>query len=160
MDTRLVALELFLKKLNIDDSIQTVDDRKRVQKAVYLGQRSGVDLGYRFGWYLMGPYCPSLTKDYFSLADAIAMGDKEYEGKELLDTIQEKLERVSPLMNKPEDVDLDPEDWLELVASLDYLLKVSKLQVSRAKEIFEEEKPNLYIYFNQAKTALGSVGLL
>ncbi len=59
METKLLVLKLFLGALGIDDSIETVDDRKRVQKAVYLGQLSGIDLGYRYGWYRMGPYpCP------------------------------------------------------------------------------------------------------
>ncbi len=48
MDNKEVALKLILDGVNIDCSIDTLDDRKRVQKAVYLAQLSGVDLGYRF----------------------------------------------------------------------------------------------------------------
>ena len=56
MDAKLITLRLFLDALGQSVDIETVDDRKRVQKAVYLGQLSGVDLGYRFSWYVMGPY--------------------------------------------------------------------------------------------------------
>jgi hypothetical protein len=28
---------------------------------------AGVDLGYRYSWYLRGPYCPALTFDAFAL---------------------------------------------------------------------------------------------
>ena len=56
MEEKLVVLKLFLDELGIPDSIDTVDERKRIQKAAYLGQLSGVDLGYRYGWYKMGPY--------------------------------------------------------------------------------------------------------
>lgn len=60
MDSNLIALKLFLDDLGVSADIETIDDRKRVQKAVYLGQAAGADLGYRFGWYLLGPYSPSL----------------------------------------------------------------------------------------------------
>ena len=63
MEPRLIALRLYLDQLGVSSDIETVSDRKRVQKAVYLGQLSGVDFGYRFGWYLMGPYSTTLTED-------------------------------------------------------------------------------------------------
>lgn len=91
MDARLITLKLFLDELGIPDEIETIDDRKRVQKAVYLAQLTGVDLSYRFGWYLMGPYSPTLTKDYYSLAEAVASGDKDYESKQLQDVIKSRL---------------------------------------------------------------------
>lgn len=34
------------------------DDRLRLQKYVYLIQRLGLSLGYRFNEYLRGPYSP------------------------------------------------------------------------------------------------------
>lgn len=47
--------------------MSTFEGRLKLQKTVYLLQSFGIDLGYRFGWYLRGPYCPDLTKDGFSL---------------------------------------------------------------------------------------------
>lgn len=37
--------------------------RLTLQKTVCLLQAFGVDLKYRFGWYLHGPYCKALFKD-------------------------------------------------------------------------------------------------
>jgi hypothetical protein len=51
METRLVTLFLFLRELGVEPRIATVADRKGVQKAVYIGQLSGIDLGYRYSWY-------------------------------------------------------------------------------------------------------------
>ena len=98
MENRLIALKVLLDTLGIPDTIETIDDRKRVQKAVYLGQLSDVNLGYRFGWYVLGPYSPALTKDYFSLAEAIASGDKGYEGKEFTPGVLGRIRRILPLM--------------------------------------------------------------
>ena len=67
MEMKLVLLKLFLDKLGISSEIDTFEKRKTIQKAVYLGQLTDVDLSYRFGWYLKGPYSPSLAEDYYPL---------------------------------------------------------------------------------------------
>ncbi|HZZ71301.1 MAG TPA: hypothetical protein VFE24_03555, partial [Pirellulales bacterium] len=61
MNPNSIAIKLMLDELGIPETIATVDDRKRVQKAVYLGQRAGMNLGYRFGWYVRGPYSSALA---------------------------------------------------------------------------------------------------
>ncbi|MCF8719138.1 hypothetical protein [Nitrospina gracilis] len=160
METRLIVLKLFLEELGVGHDIETVDDRKKVQKAVYLGQLSGVDLGYRFSWYLMGPYSPSLTKDYYELAEEMpSLGGKEGDN-ELLDEVKNKLNSVSSLFEKPSDCPLKPEQWLEILASVHYLLKVSKLSDSEALKIINEEKPALYSQFEKAKNELTKAKLL
>lgn len=160
MDSSLVVLKLFLDELGIQDEIRTVDDRKRVQKAIYLGQLSGVDLGYRFSWYLMGPYSTSLTKDYYSLAEAIHSGETDYRDKELKDSIKKRLMKLADLMAVPMSVKLPQEDWLELVASLHFLLKVSQYSKTKAVEILKEKKLRLSKYIPHAEAALKRKGLL
>jgi uncharacterized protein YwgA len=160
MDRGQIALKLFLDELGIPLDIKTFDDRKRVQKAVYLGQLSGVDLGYRFGWYIRGPYSTRLTNDYFPLAESLASEDTDCEGKTLKKGVKEKLAKIRPLMNNPEDVDLPQEDWLELVASLDFLTRVSKLDEQEVLKVLEKEKSHVFGFVDQAKQALLSVGLL
>lgn len=160
MDRGQIALKLFLDELDVPFEIKTFDDRKRVQKAVYLGQLSGVDLGYRFGWYIRGPYSTSLTRDYFSLAEAVAAGDTDWEGLTLKKTVRKKLARISPLMAPPEEVDLSTEDWLELVASLHFLRSVSKLDEHEALKILNKEKNHLFPFVKHAKKALLEADLL
>ena len=160
MDRGQVALKLFLDELGIDSSIETIDDRKRVQKAVYLGQLSGVDLGYRFGWYIKGPYSPGLTRDYFGIAEAEASGDEDWKGKKLREPIREKLRKISPLMKPPEGVNLESEDWLELVASLHFLRQVSGLNEAEALKILEKEKSHVFGYVEEAKRELLRAQLL
>ncbi|MFH1113893.1 MAG: hypothetical protein V1792_08230 [Pseudomonadota bacterium] len=159
MDRGQVALKLFLDELGVSFDIETIDDRKRVQKAIYLGQLSGVDLGYRFGWYVMGPYCPSLTRDYFPLADSLASGDNDWEGKSLKKKVQEKLARIRTLMTPPEAVDLPQEDWLELVASLDFLMRVSEYDYEEALKVLKRDKNHVFPYVAEAKQALLDAGL-
>ncbi len=160
LEPRLITLKLFLDELGIPADIQTVDDRKRVQKAVYLGQLSGVDLGYRYSWYLMGPYCSDLTKDYYSLNEAIKSGDKEDEKMELLDSVRTKLHNILPVLEIPENVKLVQEEWLELLSSLHFLLEKGNYDKEKAIEILKEEKPNLCDFIDEAVQKLSEMKLL
>jgi hypothetical protein len=160
MDSHLVALKLVLDELDVPANILTVDDRKQLQKAVYLGQVAGVDLGYRFGWYLLGPYSPALTKDYYRLAEAIESGDESYQTQELQKPVRERLHRTLPLLAVPDTFPLGQEDWLELAASLHYLRKVSRYDAGKALEVIRAQKPQLAPFASQAEERLQQVGLL
>lgn len=159
METKLLVLKLFLDTLGIDDRIETVDDRKRVQKAVYLGQLSGIDLGYRYGWYRMGPYCPALTRDYYALESEQAAGALEVGEKSLNVTAVEKLKSVTPLLRSPID-DLDQEDWLELLASVHFLRTVSGRSNEEAQAILLAQKPHVAGHFDVALAQLVKSKLL
>ena len=160
LENQLVALKLLLDELGLRPQISTLNDRKRLQKSVYLAQIAGVDLGYRFSWYLRGPYSPSLTRDYFALAKEIGMGDRTHEGKRLKNALREHLEKIRPLLTVPEGVDLGQPSWLELLASLHYLRQVRKESRSEAVQILEKEKPTLAPYFEKAEGKLVTAGLL
>jgi uncharacterized protein YwgA len=56
-----INLKLVLDELGISSDYSTIKQRTKVQKAVYLAQCVGVDLGYTFGWYTKGPFCPELS---------------------------------------------------------------------------------------------------
>lgn len=147
-----LRLKLLLDRLNISSDISTLDDRKRVQKAVYLAQKSGVDLGYQYGWYLMGPYSPELTQDYFILQNDILKGDSMYKEYTLIEELNMKLDSIKELTLPPPDVPLSQADWLELLASTDYLLNTKDEPESR--EYLEHKKPHLVRYFDEALYAL------
>ena len=157
MEPSLLVLKLFLDELGIALDVNTLADRKRIQKAVYLGQRGGVDLGYRFGWYLMGPYCPALAQTYYQFSpDQVASDDS----LELAGELKDRLAAIRPLMSPPKNLSLAAEDWLELVASVDFLRTVSKLDMSAIRERLQEEKPALVNYVDTANEALLSMKLL
>lgn len=159
MEPRHLALKLFLEELGVPVSIDTFTDRKRVQKAVYLGQRAGVDLGYRFGWYHYGPYSPRLARDYYELEDAVAIEDTAMPGPTLAPPVRQRLDRVKPALEVPESVNLQAPEWFELVASLDYLLKVRHLSHEEALHVLKDEKADLSPYANDAVQALERAGL-
>jgi hypothetical protein len=159
MENRLLVLDLVLGELGVVPRIDTLADRKRVQKAVYLAQLADCDLGYRFGWYLKGPYSRDLTRDYYALADAKAGGFVTAE-KRLRPDIRERLAQIRPLMTHPADILLPQEDWLELLSSVHYLRCVSRLSPDAALERLRAEKPHLLGFAAQAEEELKSANLL
>lgn len=157
MEMSLVLLKLFLDALDIPSEIDNFNQRKTIQKAVYLGQLTGVDLSYRFGWYLKGPYSPSLAEDYYHLADELEIGDEGYKEYQLKKSLSAKLEKIKPLFEKPEEFELEKVDWLELVASCDYLKRVRKLSDEVANEVLQRGKPHLYKYKDLAQQKLEKI---
>ena len=154
MEKKLILLKLFLDEMEVRSEVDEFDKRKTIQKAVYLGQLTGVDLSYRFGWYLKGPYSPSLAEDYYHLADELEIDSEGYKEYQLQKSLQDKLKKIRSLLEKPENCNLEKVDWLELVASYDYLRRVGKLDDDRADNILNEEKPNLYQHRRLAKEKL------
>ena len=143
-----ISLKLFLDVLDIPSKISTLADRKRVQKAVYIGQMAGADLGYSYGWYLLGPYSPELTQDYFALNNDLINEDDDYTNYELNKSLSEKLYGIKNLMNIPERVNLSQEDWLELVASIVYNRKTRN--DTDTKDFLMLTKSNLMVYYEIA----------
>lgn len=154
MDPRLTTLLLFLRELGVEPKIATVDDRKRVQKAVYLGQLSGIDLGYRYNWYLKGPYSPALTRDYYALAEALDSGDSSAEAYDLKPRLKETLRRMRSALNVPATVTLTQSEWYELLASLHYLRTVSGFDLNNVRETIRRQKPGLWPYIDDGLKTL------
>ncbi len=117
-----IELALVLDKLGLlPVELGTFSNRFNVQKRIYLAQIAGADLGYRYGWYLHGPYCRMLTADAFLLRDEIADGERDFEEFELRSEVRRRLGRAAELGRTPNDFDGTDDDWLELVASLHYV---------------------------------------
>ncbi|MBV8371082.1 MAG: hypothetical protein JO036_19380 [Candidatus Eremiobacteraeota bacterium] len=155
MQPKLAVLKSVLDALDVKPTIDTVVDRKRLQKAVYLGQAiGGVDLGYRYGWYKKGPYSPSLARDYYSLAESLAVGESPNGYAVSSEAQLSKLKAATGLFAVPAGVELSDADWLELVGSIDYLRRVSRKDEANVDRVIREQKPELARYLEQGKQAL------
>lgn len=160
MDTRLIALKLVLDELGAGTDIQTIERRKAIQKAVYLAQRAGINFGYRFSWYLMGPYSTSLTRDYYDLAYALDESGGGFEERKLVESARQRLAPIKSLVQPPTQSGFQQADWLELVASLHYLRTVSGKDDAQARAILNKEKPRLHAHVDLAENSLIEAGLL
>jgi len=127
MDRQQIGLKLTIDGLKLPFQIDNFEDRLILQKAVYLAQAAGVNLGYYYHWYLYGPYSPSLTRDEYTVYTDISAGLDESEGWKLDDISSQRLERIRGIFTELERDKLA--EKLELLASVHFL--VQRKQVSR-----------------------------
>jgi hypothetical protein len=161
MDTAQEALALVLAAVGVDSSVKTRSERKTVQKAIYLAQASGVDLGYRYSWYVMGPYSPALTKDYFALQDTLRMAPDAKPTHRLRPVAYEKLARLATVVGQlKNESDVPLADWLELLASVHFLEKQQGRDEDTVRARLAAEKPHVAPYFDEAKKRLEGAGLM
>jgi uncharacterized protein YwgA len=159
MQPKLAMLNWVLDALGVSANIATFGDRKAVQKAVYLAQRADVDLGYRHGWYVQGPYSRGLARDYYQLSEALAIGESA--GPSRLDKSQaDVLGNLRTLLEPPEGMVLGKAEWLELLASINFLVTKSKLDDAGVNRVMQREKANLFPHIARGRQALRERGLL
>lgn len=125
MDTTLLELKLVLDYVGAKADMGSFADRSMIQKMIYLTQILGVDLGYRFGWNLRGPYSRALTRDAFVLRDELLEGNSEHADYRLKEEIEHRLDRVGELAKQPDAFDGTSEEWIELLASLHFLRHIA-----------------------------------
>jgi len=121
-----ILLKLVLDRIGFEDvkKIDNFNHRKVLQKKVYLLQLTGIDLGYRYNWYIYGPYCPALASDTFTLRDEIEYDD-EFKDYELNSQTKGKLDRLDTIVNLPDTPETSEPEWFELLASLHYLKHIA-----------------------------------
>lgn len=142
MRSELIALKLILDDLNISSDIKTVEDRKLIQKSIYLLQAVGGNLNYKYSWYKMGPYSTDLTADYYRLNEEIELGSEEYKKYNLGQIFKEKNNNLRKLFTIPENLSMSKEDWLELLSSVHFLNKTGNDE-NQVKQKIDLVKPHL-----------------
>lgn len=95
MTNRQIALKLVTQYLDVPAHQSSFDDRLILQKAIYLVQQAGVDLNYRYTWYLRGPYCSDLTRDAYEM-----LSEPDIQGWNIGPTYQAILKRFHALTDK------------------------------------------------------------
>lgn len=120
MDRRQIGMKLTLEALDISLSVDTFDDRLVIQKAIYLAQAAGIQLGYYHRWYIRGPYAPALAEDAFAAIAETRRGDDDSAGWNLDPMSVERARNLTTLFEPPEGQSLTFQ--LEILASVHYLV--------------------------------------
>jgi uncharacterized protein YwgA len=119
MNRQQIGLKLTLNTLGLPLALDTFADRMVIQKTIYLCQMAGIHLGYRYNWYLRGPYSPDLTRDAFELNAKQDSWFDEATGSKLDDTSIKILNSIDPLWSGTSSANLPRR--LELLASVLFL---------------------------------------
>lgn len=152
------VLQLVLDELDLGNSISTIADRIALQKVVCLIQEAGLQLGYSFNWYVRGPYSPALASDYYQLAGARDLIESQAKQFVLTDAAKAATDKVMALLDPPTEVNLDRVSWLELAASIAFLVKRYRFSIPAAKKKIDVSKPALAPYFDAAVERLRHSG--
>jgi len=131
MDRQQIGVKLTMDSLALPFKTDGFENRLILQKAIYLAQAAGVNLGYYYHWYLYGPYCPALTRDAYTIANELDQDMDESYGWTLDRESQSRLKRLQNLINKGEREKMARR--LELLASVHFLIdrrQVSTVDIS------------------------------
>ncbi len=117
MDKGRILLKLVLDQIELGGlELEYFAGRLTLQKKVYLLQLTGLDLRYRYNWYLRGPYCPSLTENAFLLKDEIESGENDYDEYVLSKPAKDDIEKASTIWGLEGEGNRESGLWLELLA--------------------------------------------
>ena len=141
MNKEQIALAVSLQALNCFN-LDSLRNRILLQKKVYLAQLLGLGLGYRFSWYIHGPYSPDLAAVAY---ETIPTGVDSFIEYNLTDEAKGVTERVNNLKDELFAIDSsfkdDEPSAYELLASVAYLKKNRRLDVTEIKKQLQIEKP-------------------
>lgn len=154
-DVDTASVTVILRELAIPLSVTSKRDRIAMQKAIYLAQRKGVDLGFRYSWYLNGPYSTKLADVYYRADEE----RQQYAGLEADDHFKAKLSPTKKLIKeKPDAANLT--DWLEALVSIDFLVTVNGRSINSAKDRVRDLKPHVADLLDGAESALAAEGFI
>ena len=121
-------------------SVDTFNDRLRLQKLAYLIQEIGRYNSVAHSWYIRGPYSPSLTSMLY-LGDEV---DVFKETPQLSDNDHTLINQINELLDGKSN---DPK-YLELFASVWFLMpnkKISPANEQLVLDVMQQEKPHFSI---------------
>ncbi len=93
-------LALVFRGIHAPVEMGSLEERIRVQKITYLAQCYGLDLGYKFSWYIRGPYSKQVTSAGFEIYEnnidlAQVQTTQELDGERL----EQFRQFITPYMN-------------------------------------------------------------
>ena len=119
-------------------SMDSFDQRLRVQKFVYLLQAFDVYLGYEYSWYLRGPYCSTLAAAGFALAGFYVDIPEGSRMRFVSSGANERFERFKEFISGREA----NTDFLEMAASFHFLEAGGSLSRDQIFQKVLNKRPN------------------
>lgn len=120
--------------------LDTLVERKILQKTIYFLQEFGIHLGYSFGFYIYGPYSSELTDDAFLLKKRREQAPETIETVELSLDEEGALSKAIKFFDEIKGENAEIAHQLEMLSSLHFLWKISYSKTKSEEEIFEKFK--------------------
>lgn len=142
MDRQQVLLAKSLDASGVGLSVASFDERLILQKSVYLIQSAGIRLGYRFRWYLRGPYSPDMTADAFAIVNGGEATKEELKGWKLDEKSAAIGQKLKPLLIRENEATDAQARRLELLASALFLFNTKQADPNKPDEASSILKKN------------------
>lgn len=127
---------LYFEIYNEEFDYGDLSKRIKLQKAVYLLENMGVDIGdYSFSWNKYGPYSLMLDNDASKIVNEGERCDSFSE------FAKKCFQKLKGYLNKQDEYDI--RCWIECIASACYLKKVMRKNDAELLEYLEKNKPYL-----------------
>lgn len=126
MDRQQILLAKSLEAADVPLDVTSFHDRLILQKTTYLLQCAGIHIGYRFRWYIRGPYSPDMTAGAFGIVNEGDYATKALRGWKLDDESAKLAQNLRPLLHKKGESKTDQSRRLELLASILFLFKTEQ----------------------------------
>ncbi len=132
--------------------MSTFQGRLILQKTVYLLQAFGISLGYRYSWYLFGPYSAELARDGFELAAGVPVPAVPFEGKGR-EALARFMDFIGPYRHDAH--------MLELLASFHMLMRLANGDLGKVTQFLQGKKTKFTAAeISNAQHLLNGVGLV
>ena len=122
----------------------TIENRLKLQKTIYLLEAYGMQLGYGFSWYKYGPYSQDLVRDaYTVLRSEKKKYDKATSSWCFSETTRKKIDQFKQICKDF----LGDLRQLELVASVDFVFNTwysDEADTEKIVDNFKKHKKQLY----------------
>jgi len=122
-----------LREMEMKPDMKPFSTRLRIQKILYLLQELGLQTGWKFSWYIRGPYSPDLAHELFELQEKGTRDSKvQDDERKALEKFREKF-GASPLSAQQ----------LEAAAAVVYVAKSARLRSAALVAAVWKQKPYL-----------------
>lgn len=133
-----ITLAGLVKRVYPHFNVETFENRLKLQKLFFFLKNCGIDLGYNFGLYIRGPYCPELTRDAFQVQDWEVAREVIFDNSEIEDKF---LECINKFKDYKDDV-----TWLEVATTLILIKKDYSYKKEECIQKLKDLKPNYKDY--------------
>lgn len=135
----IIATGVVMSKLNCFN-LDSLSNRILLQKKFYLLQRSGINLGFQYNWYVHGPYSPDLTSAAY---ECMSEGKEAFQDFQLHGDVTKIIDKINNLINLKSSNKIDETSWYELLASYIYLRKENDVETAKNKLVSAKPKFSL-----------------
>ncbi len=130
--------------------LDTLENRIIFQKTIYLLQELGLNIGYKFNWYIYGPYSSQLASDGFELERK--QETKDFSPVRVEKSITSKFDKL---------IDKNSSTWYEFLSSILFLKNKKETKEKIFKQLAEHQSYlGDYETFEIAWKKLESAGLI